>query len=167
MKVNFARPLRFHPMLKNVARLMCLCRASAGRATPLPSDNLQGALQTLQLLGLGGQNTAPTSRRGDVDTEEDSVLCGDSHGRDARERSGPRLEGRDAQRTPDGTGMEALLKCGRGPDSRWRDARGGGVSSNPESASGGGDGCKAADEDPGWRFFAGRMGREEAEALLR
>lgn len=117
-------------------------RASAGRATPLPSENLDAALQTVELLGLGVQpNTS-------------AVAGAPKSGEQPRDRSGERF----------GKGMEALLDRGHGPDSSWK---GGGSEEDGSSASWGVGGGGADCRDLGWRCFAGRMGRDEAEALLR
>lgn len=77
-----------------------------------------------------------------------AAIPGDSGG---GERPGDRSGERFAK------GMEALLERGRGPDSSWSR----GEPQEGDSPTSGDDG------DLGWRCFAGRMGREEAEALLR
>eukprot|EP00752_Nemacystus_decipiens_P012414 g11000.t2 len=125
--------------------------ASAGRATPLPSENLGDALQTVELLGLGVHPETSNSSRED----ELAAVAGRPEG---VERSGDRPGDNFAK------GMETLLERGSGPDLSWsrRGPREGG-----SSARVGGGGAGVDDGDLGWRCFAGRMGREEAEALLR
>lgn len=114
------------------------CRASTGRATALPSESLDDALRTVELLGFG--------------IEREKV---DQSGEDAEraERSGDRFA----------EGMKALLERGTGPDSSWW----AGGAGQGDSAAGGDDAVEVESADLGWRYFAGRMGREEAEALLR
>ncbi|CAM9419625.1 unnamed protein product [Ectocarpus sp. 12 AP-2014] len=135
--------------------------ASAGRATPLPSDHLQDALETMELLGLGDKGTPPVQDENskDGDTEESS------RGRECadwpeEERSGDGSKGRPVEMRSEGLG--ALLERGRGPDPSWRQ----GVPGDGLAVATVGD-DDANGGDPGWRHFAGRMGREEAEALLR
>ena len=123
-------------------------RASAGRATALPSEHLDDALQTVELLGLGVQPRTSDHSKEDGLGE---AVAGSPEG---RERSGDRSRERFAK------GMEALLKRGSGPDSSWRCEK-------PEQGISPAGGRGVGGGDVGWRCFAGRMGREEAEALLR
>ncbi|CAM9755796.1 unnamed protein product [Ectocarpus sp. 4 AP-2014] len=135
--------------------------ASAGRATPLPFDHLQDALETMELLGLGGKGTPPVQ----VGNSKDDDTEGSSRGRDCadwpeEERSGDGSKGWPVETRSEGLGP--LLERGRGPDSSWRQ----GVPGDGLAVATVGDN-DANGGDPGWRHFAGRMGREEAEALLR
>ncbi|CAN0065128.1 unnamed protein product [Ectocarpus sp. 6 AP-2014] len=134
--------------------------ASAGRATPLPSDHLQDALETMGLLGLGGKGTPPVQNENSKDgyTEENS------RGRECadwpeKERSEDGSNGRPVEMRSEDLG--SLLERGRGPHPSWRQ----GVPGDGLAVATVGD-DDANGGDPGWRHFAGRMGREEAEALL-
>lgn len=130
-------------------------RASAGRATPLPSGNFDDTLQTVELLGLGVRpKTSEHSEKG-------GLAAAVARGAEGGEQSGDRSWDQSGERFA--RGMEALLERGCGPDSSWSCRTPEGDSSAGGSA-GGDDGDGG---DRGWRCFAGRMGREEAEALLR
>lgn len=154
-------------------------RACTGRATPLPSESQDDALRTVGLLGLGGQRKNRTPqwdrRNGEGELGAAAAATTVTVGgvtREGGERPGECSEERSEERSQDRSseGMKALLERGQGPDSTWRDGRGvGGRDDSAASGVGGGDNEGPANDggDPGWRYFAGRMGREEAEALLR
>lgn len=146
-------PLSWHtPSTRRMAGTAVARRASPGRATPLPSESLRDALDTMELLGLG--------------IEPETSGHSETGGLAAAVAGGPEGGERSGDRSKEGLlkGMEALLERGTGPDSTWRC----GEPKDGDSSAGGvvgGDGVD--DGDHGWRCFAGRMGREEAEALLR
>ncbi|CAN0385784.1 unnamed protein product, partial [Pylaiella littoralis] len=131
--------------------------AYTGRATPLTSGSQDDALRTVDLLGLGSRRRrTPPDRK----NEKDELLAA---------TAGSSREDRDGSE-----GMKALLERGQGPGSSWRDAGAGSIDHSAAAAAAAGEGGADDEEpaidgggDPGWRYFAGRMGREEAEALLR
>lgn len=115
----------------------------------------------MELLGLGSRRRrTPPDRK----NEKDELLAA---------TAGSSREDRDGS----SEGMKALLERGQGPGSSWRDAGAASIDHSAAAAAAAGQGGEggADDEepaidgggDPGWRYFAGRMGREEAEALLR
>lgn len=135
----------------------------------------------MELLGLGEQQIRPPSDR---PIKEDNLAAaviltstvtstvGGSNREDrerSEERSAERCQQDSGERSTQG--MKALLERGQAPDSKWRDEAAGCTDRSVRTAAGGGGGGDeepAGDGgDPGWRYFAGRMGREEAEALLR